>query len=165
MVEIKESHFIEKYSLDIFNGTVDIYWGEDSFIYVPVEKICELLELNHDEQFHQMKSHVILSDGLVKTNHLNQEEFYLRTDKLALWLVTLPLNKLNPSIKKELQIFQNCASLILQEAFVEGKLFLMEGVVEKLSKDSVSVKAYKEAIILLNIARQRLVQEVELNLP
>lgn len=108
-----------------FNNVTLIGVQKDGKIYVAVKKICDDLGLDSNNQIKKLKSHTVLSKGVVSitlpSKGGNQETYCIEHKYLANWLMAISPNKCKKEIRGLLESFQEKASDVLYEAFFGNK--------------------------------------------
>jgi hypothetical protein len=157
----------ERYSLQVFDSQIEVFRGEDGFLYVPLTTICEIMSLDPEKELQRLTAcHLFqesLSIGLVSFPAEPQEIALLRIDMMALWITFLDLNAVVEEYQDEVKTFQYGAALYLHEAFFDGRLTDMGLIASSLHQDLPLVKLYKEAIAIATLVRERLLIQLKEN--
>lgn len=154
-IEIVESH-----DLDIFGESVPCLRGKDNFLYTPITKLCNRLNLNLDQTLNELRTNDFLQKGIVlgMTPNTNQKKLLFRIDYIAMWITNMNASHLDHELATEIRLFQRGAATLLHEAFCTGELNQFEQLASQLDKDDLLIKAYKEAIGLVVIVRTRIIE-------
>jgi hypothetical protein len=157
---------VEVRSFSLFNQAIPLILADDGFIYIKLEAICHLLQLDTTQQIACINDHAVLQTGLAHQIAGEMVEFLLRINLLALWLTHLRLKDL-PHIRRqeEIEAYQQEAALVLAESFLSGRLTHWPLISKLLEQNSPTVRVYKESLALVEKARERLIEESQLRLP
>jgi hypothetical protein len=150
----------------LFGQSVPLILADNGFVYIKLEAICQLLQLDIDQQVRSINSHSFLQTGLAYQVAGEMVEFSLRVDFLALWLTHLHPEDL-PHIrrKEEIEGYQQEAALVLAESFLSGRLTHWPLISRLLEQNVPTVRVYKESLALVSQARERLIEETQMRLP
>lgn len=145
--------------------------GQD--IYVPIRPICEMMEIDWSSQLRRIKRDPVLAKHLAGVVVMTtpdpetggggpQTTNCLPLDYLNGWLFGINANRVKPEIKDRLIRYQEECYRVLAEAFREGRLTADPAFSDLLNSDSPAAQAYKMASAIMQMARQQLLLESEL---
>lgn len=159
-VILKQFKIVERHSIDVFGCQVEVFRAEDGFLYVPLATLCEIMNLDSQQQSKRLQSCATFEEVFITGVAADEQGIeLLRFDFMALWLLFLDLNGLVEDCRSEVKAFQKGAALCLHEAFFEGRLTNMAILANSLQQDLPLVKVYKETIALATIAYGRLLAQ------
>lgn len=165
---------MEKYLTTVEQKEVIFYEDElvairadDGHIYVSVRHLSDALGLNPTGQIRRIKRQAILDrachKGYIITPGGPQSANWLRVDLVPIFITGLNTNSVREDIRQKLQRFQEEAAKVLWEAFQQGRLTSPLAFDELLDKDTPAVKAYKQALAILELARGQVLLEAKLD--
>lgn len=139
----------------------------DGQIYVSVRHLCEALGLERRSQVRRIERQHILAKGCrrgaIMTLHRGrQEAVVLRVDLVPLWLAGVETNKVKEEIRGKLERYQEEVAKILWDAFQEGVLNSEQPFSELLKEDTPAVRAYRNALAIVELARNQVYMEAKL---
>lgn len=139
----------------------------DGQIYVSVRHLCEALGLERRSQIRRIERQHILDKGCrrgaIMTPHRGrQEAVVLRVDLVPLWLAGVETNKVKEEIREKLERYQEEVAKILWDAFQEGVLNSEQPFSELLKEDTPAVRAYRNALAIVELARNQVYMEAKL---
>lgn len=165
----------ENKSLTIVAQREVVFYGDellavkatDGQIYVSVRHLCDALGLERRSQFRRIERQHILAKGCrrgaIMTPHRGrQEAVVLRVDLVPLWLAGVETNKVKEEIREKLEHYQEEVAQILWDAFREGILNSDPPFHELLKEDTPAVKAYRNALTIVELARNQVYMEARL---
>jgi hypothetical protein len=163
---------IEQRTVVFYDDELAAVRADDGQIYAPVRQMCEALGLDRASQARRIQRHDVLADGyqggVVWTPPSadgrgggNQQTGLLRVDLIPLWLAGVRVQSVKPEIRPKLKQFQKEAAQVLWEAYQEGRL-TRQPLAELLETDSPAAQAYKMAQAIMQMARQQLLLEAQL---
>jgi hypothetical protein len=91
-----------------------------------------------------------------------QQAGLLRVDLVPLWLTGISLEAVKDEIRPKLERYQREAAQVLWEAFQEGRLTADPAFSELLTADTPAVRAYKNALAIVELARNQVIMEAQL---
>lgn len=139
----------------------------DGQIYVSVRHLCDALGLERRSQVRRIERQHILAKGcrrgaIMTPRRGRQEAVVLRVDLVPLWLAGLETNKVKEEIRDKLERYQEEVSKILWNAFQEGILNSEQPLSELLKEDTPAVRAYRNALAIVELARNQVYMEAKL---
>jgi ferritin-like metal-binding protein YciE len=138
----------------------------DNSVYVSINQMCEALSIAAPMQRRRIRDHEILSEGYVLGTVLTeggeQRATLLRVDLVPLWLIGIQLKSVSEEVYPKLKLFVRRAADVLSEAFSEGRLTADPAFEDLLSTGSPAVQAYKMASAIMQMARQQILLEANL---
>jgi hypothetical protein len=141
--------------------------ADDGHIYVSVRHLSDALGLNPTGQIRRIRRQSILDKacykGFITTPGGRQPANWLRVDLVPLFVTGLNTNSVREDIRPKLERFQEEAAKVLWEAFQQGRLTSSLSFDELLNKDTPAVKAYKQALAILELARGQVLLEARLD--
>lgn len=149
---------IESFQFQYFDHPIPVARAEDGHLYAVLEAICQVFGLEEIREAQRILRHSVLRPMLAQATLGGLSGILvLRVSSLATWLLNLPPEEV-PGLRdrEELELFQRSAAQALEEAFIEGRLSNWPLLAELLPYDAPQVKAYKEALAVLGIAREHL---------
>jgi hypothetical protein len=93
----------------------------------------------------------------------HQQAGLLRVDLVPLWLSGISINSVKEDIQPKLRAFQKEAAKVLWEAFRSGQLTSTPSFEDLQKKDSPAVSAYKQALAIVELARNQVLIEARLD--
>ncbi|MCI0731524.1 MAG: ORF6C domain-containing protein [Chloroflexi bacterium] len=147
--------------------------ADDEHIYVSVRHMCQALGLSRQAQVRRIKRQEILAEGFKGGAILappspegrgggEQQAGLLRVDLVPLWLTGISLEAVKEEIRPKLERYQREAARVLWEAFQEGRLTADPAFSELLKADTPAVRAYKNALAIVELARNQVIMEARL---
>ena len=144
--------------------------GEDGTIYVPMRQICDRLGINWSSQAKRIRRDPVLSEEIqsvvIMTTHRGkQETLCLPLTYMHGWLFGLTASRVKKELQEQLIKYQRDCYRILSEAFVENKVTarIDEEFEDLLQSDKPSAIAYRNALAIVNLARQQVILESRLD--
>jgi hypothetical protein len=139
----------------------------DGSIYVSVRHLCGALGLNTQAQTRRIQRQPILADGyegvaIMATPGGRQSGGVLRVDLVPLWLAGVDTKRVREEIREKLERYQREAAQVLWEAFQEGRLTADPTFSDLLRVDTPAVRAYKNALAIVELARNQVIMEAQL---
>lgn len=137
---------------------------EKGDFYIPFDQLCKTIHANPEMMLEKTKRRAFIATHMKKAAFdfaSEKHEAALRADMMALWLTQIDAIDLKEEARQGMQVLQEEAALILLEALISGRLTATEPISTYLNDDSLPVKTYKEALSLLNIAREAIIEHYE----
>jgi hypothetical protein len=139
----------------------------DGHIYVSIRHLCKALGLAQRGQVMRIQRQPILAEGykggiMMITPGGPQPTGVLRVDLVPLWLAGVDTKRVREEIKAKLEQYQREAAQVLWEAFQEGRLTADPAFSELLTADTPAVRAYKNALAIVELARNQVIMEAQL---
>ncbi|MGH2537862.1 MAG: phage antirepressor N-terminal domain-containing protein [Candidatus Promineifilaceae bacterium] len=144
----------------------------DGQVYVAVRQMCDALGLDRRGQVRRLERQPILAEGYKGGDIMAppsesgrgggpQIAGLLRVDLVPLWLAGVDVKRAKEEIRPKLERYQREAAKVLWEAFQQGRL-TSPGLDELLSQDTPAVRAYKLALAVVDLARNQVLLEAQL---
>jgi hypothetical protein len=142
-------------------------------IYVPIRPVCDYLGIDWSAQYRRIGRETILAEsvqGVAITTTPSadgrgggrQEMLCLPLKFLPGWLFGISASRVKPELQEKILRYQRESYDVLWEAFQEGRLTTEPGFGDLLTADSPAAQAYKMASAIMQMARQQLMLEAEL---
>jgi hypothetical protein len=145
--------------------------ANDGNIYVPIRPICDLLGVDAAAQRRRVQRDPVLSAEArpcdVVTASQGQPDqrrlmLCLPLDFISGFLFGISAQRVKPEIKDRLIRYQKECYKVLAEAFQEGRLTSEPSFDDLLANDTPAAQAYKMASAIMQMARQQLILEAQL---
>jgi hypothetical protein len=160
-VILKQFRIVERHPFEVFGSQVEVFRAENGFLYVPLTTLCEIMNLDSQQQSKRLQSCATFEEGFITGTAADGQNIeLLRFDLMALWLLFLDLRELDEDCRSEVGAFQQGAALLLHEAFFDGRLSNMSLIATSLQRDLPLVKIYKETLALATIVYGRLLAQI-----
>ena len=134
---------------------------------VPLQRLCENLDLHMPAQLKRIEANPILASGLswvpADDRRGQVPEPYLRVDLVPLWLATLTLYDVGPSVRDRFELYQRECASVLWQAFKPQGFSPQDALVPPTLAMSASEQAYQVAAGMAVLARQQMMIERQLN--
>ena len=158
---------VEQRSVQFLDDELIAVRAEDQHIYVSVRHLCSALGLNRRGQVQRIQRQAVLDAGHRKmeiaTDGGPQGANMLRVDLVPLWLSGISTGRIkDEEIRSKLEQYQREAAKVLWEAFQEGRLTTDLSMDNLLQKDTPAAQAYRMAAAIMQMARQQLLLEAQL---
>jgi ferritin-like metal-binding protein YciE len=158
---------VEQRTVQFYGDELVAIEASDGQIYVAVRHMCKALGLTTAPQTRRIKRHPVLVEGykgvtIMVTPGGQQRTGMLRVDLVPLWLTGISTNAIKEEIRPKLERYQLEAAKVLWEAFREGRLTGDLALDDLLASDSPAAQAYKMASAIMQMARQQLFLEAQL---
>ena len=147
--------------------------AEDGQIYVSLRHLCESIGVTRQPQVRRIREHHVLSKGYTGGTIMippgkrggggRQQAGVLRVDLVPLWLSGIDTKRVKESVREKLEKYQEEVAKVLWEAFQEGRLTATPAFDDLLQKDSPAVNAYKQALAIVELARNQVLIEARLD--
>ena len=160
-VFITHEYEIHKFS---YARPLPVFQGMDGYVYATLNSLCHIFGLDQEKELDRIQKHVILQTKLVKSTIRGETHRYcLRLGFIGTWLLNLPIDAVEQEKdREELIQFQINAAHVLEEAFCEGRLTEWPFISELLEEvDDPMVQAYKEAVAVMGLARDQLIDDAK----
>lgn len=139
-------------------------------IYIPVKPLCEMMGVSWTGQRRRINRDAVLSEAIRSVNVTFTEPnrtrqiamLCLPLDYISGFLFGINADRVKPEIKEKLIRYQRECYKVLNEAFIEGRLTANTTLDELLASDSPAAQAYRIATAIMQLARQQLLLESEL---
>lgn len=151
---------------------VQVAVNQEMQVYVPIRQICDLLGVSYQGQIRRINDDPVLSKQVKGVNITftplqgrgggAQITNCLPIDYLNGWLFGINANRVKPEVRERLIIYQEKCYKVLAEAFREGRLTAGPELDDLLVSDSPAAQAYKMASAIMQMARQQLLLEAEI---
>ncbi len=163
----KQLTTVEQKEVSFYEDELVAIRADDGHIYVSVRHLSDALGLNPTGQIRRIRRQAILDKacykGYISTPGGPQAANWLRVDLVPLFITGLNTNSVREDIRPKLERFQEEGAKVLWEAFQQGRLTSSVSFDELLSKDTPAVKAYKQAMAILELARSQVMLEARLD--
>ena len=141
--------------------------ADDGHIYVSIRHLCQALKLDRYGQIQRIRRQDVLEDGHyqieIGTAGGNQTMNMLRVDLVPLFLTGINTGRIkDAAVKEKLELYQRQAAKVLWEAFQSGVLSTDTNFDDLLAGDSPAAQAYKMASAIMQMARQQILLENQL---
>ncbi|MFQ5433319.1 MAG: phage antirepressor N-terminal domain-containing protein [Anaerolineae bacterium] len=165
--DIRSLDVVEQKSVYFLNDELIAVRAVDQHVYVSVRHLCNALGLDRYGQVQRIRRQSVLDDGHthmeIDTEGGPQSANMLRVDLVPLWLSGINTSRIkDDTIRNKLEQYQTEAAKVLWEAFQEGRLSSELSLDDLLAKDSPAAQAYKMAAAIMQMARQQLLLEAQL---
>lgn len=155
---------IRQRTVQFYDDELIAIQADDGQVYVSIRQMCQALGLETQGQTRRIKRQPVLEDGYkgvddVATAGGPQHAYVLRVDLVPLWLSGIRTAAVKEGIRPKLEKYQREAAKVLWEAFQEGRLTGDLALDDLLSGDSPAAQAYKMAAAIMQMARQQLLLE------
>jgi hypothetical protein len=168
---------IEQREVVFYNDVIDVVQvkGDQGVqVYVSVRQICDLLGVSYQGQIRRINDDPVLAKKVKGVNITftpspgqpgggPQITNCLPVDYLNGWLFGINANRVKPEVRERLIIYQEKCYQVLSEAFREGRLTTVPHMDDLLASDTPAAQAYKIAAAMMQLARQQLILEVQLD--
>lgn len=158
---------VQQRSVHFYDDELIAIRADDGQVYVSIRQMCTVLGLDPQGQTRRINRHAILADGFTGVDNLAtpggpQSAYVLRVDLVPLWLSGVRAAAVREEIRPKLEKYQREAAKVLWEAFQEGRLTGDLALDDLLASDSPAAQAYKMASAMMQMARQQLFLEAQL---
>jgi hypothetical protein len=147
--------------------------ADDGQVYVSLRHLCDSLGITRQPQVRRIKENHVLAKGYAggiimvppgeRGGGGRQQAGVLRVDLVPLWLSGIDTKRVKDDIRKKLEKYQEEVAKVLWEAFQEGRLTATPSFDDLLKKDSPAVSAYKQALAIVELARNQILIEARLD--
>lgn len=143
----------------------------DGKIYVPIRPICDLLGIDAASQRRRVQRDPVLSEqsrpcDVITTSQgqpaQRRSMLCLPLDFISGFLFGISAQRVKPEIKERLIRYQKECYQVLAEAFQDGRLTTESGFDDLLANDSPAAQAYKMAAAIMQMARQQILLEAQI---
>lgn len=138
-------------------------------VFVPIRQICDHLGLAFSGQRTHINRDPVLSTAtkivivtITNAKGGNPNMLCLSLKYLPGWLFGVNANRVKPELREKIIRYQKECYDVLWEAFQDGRLTSDPVFDDLLATDSPAAQAYKTAVAILQIARQQLLLEAQL---
>ena len=158
---------IQQRTVQFYDDELIAIQADDGQVYVSIRQMCSALGLDTQGQTRRIKRQTVLVDGYKGVDNLStpggpQHAYVLRVDLVPLWLSGIRSSAVKETIRPKLEKYQREAAKVLWEAFQEGRLTGDFAMDELLAGDSPAAQAYKMASAIMQMARQQLLLESQI---
>lgn len=133
-------------------------------VYVPIRPICEFLGIDWNGQRRRVNRDLVLSPKIERvdvtsTRRGTQPMICLPLKFIPGFLFGINANRVKPELRDKIIRYQRECYDVLSEAFREGRLTANPSFSELLARDTPAVQAYKNALAIVEIARNQILLE------
>lgn len=162
---------IEQKEVEFYGDGIIAVRIADGSIHVPVRPICDLLGVDWAGQRRRINRDTVLSEEMrsVAVTSMEGERLVTRdmqclpVDYISGFLFGINADRVKPELKERVVRYQRECYKVLAEAFQEGRLTADPTFDELLVADSPAAQAYKMATAIMQMARQQLLLEAQVN--
>ena len=162
---------IEQKEVEFYGDGIIAVRIADGSIHVPVRPICDLLGVDWAGQRRRINRDTVLSEEMRSVAVTSMEGDRLVTrdmqclpvDYISGFLFGINADRVKPELKERVVRYQRECYKVLAEAFQEGRLTADPTFDELLVADSPAAQAYKMATAIMQMARQQLLLEAQVN--
>lgn len=155
---------------DTLTAVLIITSSGEQKIYVPVKPLAEALGLSWPGQYERIQRDEVLASEteLIRVTRINSragnpQELCLPLELIPGWLFGINVSRVKSDMKDKIIRYRRECYKVLYEAFQEGRLTNLDASVEDLlQSDSPAAQAYKMAQAMMNLARNQLLLEAQL---
>lgn len=170
MADEKELIIVEQKQVQFYGDEIVAVRVQSGVVYVPLRPICDLLGLEWGAQRRRVYREPVLGAEVQSVavratdsyRTITRKVLSLPLDLIAGFLFGIDSSRVKPELKERLIRYQRECYRVLAEAFREGRLTADPTLEELLATDSPAVQAYKAASAILQIARQQVFLEAQL---
>lgn len=147
--------------------------GDDGQVYVSLRHLCDSIGVARQPQVRRIQENHVLAKGYTggtitippgkRGGGGRQQAGLLRVDLVPLWLSGIDTKRVKEGVRAKLEKYQEEVAKVLWEAFQEGRLTATPAFDDLLQKDSPAVKAYKQALAIVELARNQVLLEARLD--
>ena len=163
----KQLNTVEQKQVEFYEDELIAIRADDGHIYVSVRHLSDALGLTPTGQIRRIRRQALLDKachkGYITTPGGSQPANWLRVDVVPLFITGLNTNSVREDIRPKLERFQEEAAKVLWEAFQQGRLTSIVAFDDLLNKDTPAVRAYKQALAILDLARGQVMLEARLD--
>jgi hypothetical protein len=158
---------VDQREVEFYGDELTALRAEDGRVYAGLAQMCAALGLDPQAQRRRIGRHAVLARGLGVANLATpggqQDAYVLRADLVPLWLSGVRASAVREEIRPKLERFQEEAATVLWEAFEEGRLTSSPSLSDLLESSSPAVRAYREALAIVQLARNHLLMEAQID--
>lgn len=164
---------VEQKTVTFYDDELIAIKADDGQIYVSLRHLCESIGVARQPQVRRIRDHHVLSKGYTGGTIMippgdrggggRQQAGLLRVDLVPLWLSGIDTKRVKEGIREKLEKYQEEVAKVLWEAFQEGRLTATPSFDDLLQKDSPAVNAYKQALAIVELARNQILLEARLD--
>jgi ferritin-like metal-binding protein YciE len=167
MAESKALAPVEQKEVEFYEDTIVAVRLVDGSVYIPVKPICDLVGVDWGGQYRRIRRDPVLSEetrsiDVTSTRRGTQPMVCLPLDYISGFLFGLNADRVKPELRERVILYQRECYKVLAEAFKEGRLTAEPSFDELLAADSPAVQAYKMASAIMQMARQQILLEAQL---
>ena len=167
MTESKALAPVEQKEVEFYEDTIVAVRLVDGSVYIPVKPICDLVGVDWGGQYRRIRRDPVLSEetrsiDVTSTRRGTQPMVCLPLDYISGFLFGLNADRVKPELRERVILYQRECYKVLAEAFKEGRLTAEPSFDELLAADSPAVQAYKMASAIMQMARQQILLEAQL---
>lgn len=167
MAESKALAPVEQKEVEFYEDTIVAVRLVDGSVYIPVKPICDLVGVDWGGQYRRIRRDPVLSEetrsiDVTSTRRGTQPMVCLPLDYISGFLFGLNADRVKPELRERVILYQRECYKVLAEAFKEGRLTAEPSFDELLASDSPAVQAYKMASAIMQMARQQILLEAQL---
>ena len=164
---------IEQKTVMFYDDELIAIRADDGQVYVSLRHLCDSIGVARQPQVRRIRDHHVLSKGYSGGTIMippgkrggggRQQAGLLRVDLVPLWLSGIDTKRVKNVIREKLEKYQEEVAKVLWEAFQEGRLTSTPSFDDLLQKDSPAVNAYKQALAIVELARNQVLIEARLD--
>ncbi len=167
MSESKSLVPIEQKEILFYEDTIVAVRLNNSSIFIPVKPICDLLGVGWGGQYRRIQRDPVLSKEIQRidvtsTRRGTQPMVCLPLDYVSGFLFGLNANRVKPELRERVILYQRECYKVLADALQEGQLTIDPTFDDLLANDTPAAQAYKMASAIMQMARQQLILESQL---
>jgi hypothetical protein len=161
---------IEQKEVEFYGDVIIAVRTGDGSVHVPVRPVCDLLGVNWAAQYRRINRDAVLAEEMSSVEITAQEGERmvarkmqcLPLDYISGFLFGINADRVKPALKERVVRYQRECYKVLAEAFQEGRLTSEPSFDVLLSGDSPAAQAYKMAAAIMQMARQQLLLETQI---
>lgn len=158
---------VEQKKVAFYADTIVAARAADGTVYVPIRPICDNLGVTLAGQRERINRDPVLSEVVtsvsVTLTQQAREMLCLPLRFIPGWLFGINANRVKPELRDRIIRYQWECHDVLAEAFVEGRLTADPAFGDLLAGDSPAVQAYKMAAAIMQMARQQILLEAQVD--
>jgi HAMP domain-containing protein len=161
---------VEQKEVEFYGDVIIAVRTSDGSVHVPVRPVCDLLGVNWAAQYRRINRDAVLAEELRSVEITAQEGERmvarkmqcLPLDYISGFLFGINADRVKPDLKERVVRYQRECYKVLAEAFQEGRLTSEPSFDVLLSGESPAAQAYKMAAAIMQMARQQLLLETQI---
>ena len=159
---------VEQKTVVFYDDELIAIRADDGHVYVSIRHLCDSIGVARQGQVRRIRENHVLSEGYERGNIMlphrgRQQAGMLRVDLVPMWLSGIDTKRVKENIRDKLEKYQKEVAKVLWEAFQEGRLTSTPSFDDLLEKDSPAVNAYKQALAIVELARNQVLLEARLD--
>lgn len=164
---------VEQKTVMFYDDELIAVRADDGQVYVSLRHLCDSIGVSRQSQVRRIREHHVLSKGYTGGTIMippgkrggggRQKAGLLRVDLVPLWLSGIDTKRVKNVIREKLEKYQEEVAKVLWEAFQEGRLTSTPSFDDLLKKNSPAVSAYKQALAIVELARNQVLIEARLD--